>query len=82
MLVPIRAALLPKGYFYVGEKAELYPTGAQRAYEKLDKLVAKKSINPRQVGAYRRHIVSRVEISLKPSFTAQSARHSGTALAA
>jgi hypothetical protein len=65
------------------EKKQSYtPTEVQRAYEQLDQLVTKKSINPRQVGAYRRHIVSRVEISLKPSFTAQLARHYGTALAA
>jgi hypothetical protein len=59
----------------VFEKKQSYtPTEAQRAYERLDQLVAKKAITPRQAGAYRRHIVSRVEISLKPSYTAQSAR--------
>jgi hypothetical protein len=59
----------------VFEKKQSYtPTEAQRAYEQLDQLVAKKSINPRQARAYRRHVVSRVEISLKPSYTTQSAR--------
>jgi hypothetical protein len=57
------------------EKKQSYtPTEAQRAYEQLDQLVAKKSINPRQAGAYRRHIASRVQVTLKPSYTTQSAR--------
>jgi hypothetical protein len=57
------------------EKKQRYTrTEAQRAYEQLDQLVAKKSINPRQAGAYRRHIASRVQVTLKPSYTTQSAR--------
>jgi hypothetical protein len=57
------------------EKKQSYtPTEAQRAYEQLDQLVAQKTINPRQAGAYRRHIASRVHITLKPSYTAQAAQ--------
>jgi hypothetical protein len=57
------------------EKKQSYtPMEAQRAYEKLDQLVAKKAMNPRQAGAYRRHIASRVQVTLKPSYTAQAAR--------
>ncbi len=57
------------------EKKQSYtPTEAQRAYEQLDQLVAKKAMNARQAGAYRRHIASRVQVTLKPSYTAQSAR--------
>ncbi|KFG69352.1 hypothetical protein [Microvirga sp. BSC39] len=57
------------------EKKQSYtPAEAQRAYEQLAQLVAKKTMNPRQAGAYRRHIASRVQVTLKPSYTAQSAR--------
>ena len=57
------------------EKKQSYtPTEAKRAYEQLDQLVAKKTINPRQAGAYRRHIAGRVHITLKPSYTPQAAR--------
>jgi hypothetical protein len=57
------------------EKKQSYtPAEAQRAYEQLDQLVAKKAINPRQAGAYRRHIANRVQVTLKPSYTAQAAR--------
>jgi hypothetical protein len=57
------------------EKQPSYtPTEAQRAYEQLDQLVAKKVISPRQAGAYRRHIASRVQVTLRPSYTAQAAR--------
>jgi hypothetical protein len=59
----------------VFEKKQSYtPTEAQRAYEHLDQLVARKTVNPRQAGAYRRHIASRVQVVLKPSYTAQAAR--------
>jgi hypothetical protein len=59
----------------VFEKKQSYtPVEAQRAYEQLDQLVAKNTINPRQAGAYRRHIASRVQVKLKPSYTAQAAR--------
>ena len=56
------------------KKPSYTPTEAQRAYEQLDQLVARKTINPRQAGAYRRHIASRVHITLKPSYTAQAAQ--------
>jgi hypothetical protein len=57
------------------EKKQRYtPTEAKRAHEQLDQLVAKKAINPRQAGAYRRHLASRVAVTLKPSYTAQAAR--------
>jgi hypothetical protein len=57
------------------EKKQSYtPTEAQRAYEQLDRLVARKTINPRQAGAYRRHIASRIQITLKSSYTPQAAR--------
>jgi hypothetical protein len=57
------------------EKKQSYtPTEAQRAYEQLDQLVARKTVNPRQAGAFRRHIASRVQVTLKPSYTAQAAR--------
>ena len=63
------------------EKKHSYtPTEAQRAYDQLDELVAKKTINPRQAGAYRRHIASRVEVTLKPSYTAQAARRAKAAI--
>ena len=46
----------------------------QRAYKRLDQLVAKKNINLRQANAHRRCIASRVQVTLKPSYTAQAAR--------
>jgi hypothetical protein len=50
------------------EKKQSYtPTEAKRAYEQLDQLVAKKTINPRQASTYRRHVASRVQVTLKPS---------------
>lgn len=57
------------------EKKQNYtPAEAQRAYDRLDQLVAQKTINPRQAGAYRRHIASRLQVTLKPSYTVQAAR--------
>ncbi len=57
------------------EKKQSYtPTEAQRAYAELDQLVGKKTISPRQAGAYRRYIASRVQVTLKPSYTTQAAR--------
>jgi hypothetical protein len=59
----------------VFEKKQSYtPAEAKRAYEQLDQLVARKTINPRQAGTYRRHVASRVQVTLKPSYTAQAAR--------
>ena len=57
------------------EKKRSYtPAEAKRAYDQLDQLMARKTMNPRQAGAYRRHIASRVQVTLKPSYNAQSAR--------
>ena len=61
------------------EKKQSYsPTEAKRAYDQLDQLVAEKRINPRQAGAYRRHITSRVRVLLKPAYSAQAARRAKT----
>ena len=61
------------------EKKQSYsPTEASRAYDHLDRLVAEKSINLRQAGAYRRHITSRVRVLLKPAYSAQAARRAKT----
>jgi hypothetical protein len=61
------------------EKKQSYsPTEAKRAYDQLDRLVAEKSLNPRQAGAYRRHITSRVQVMLKPAYSAQAARRAKT----
>jgi hypothetical protein len=57
------------------EKKQTYtPMEAKRAYDRLDQLVADKTINSRQAGAYRRHIDSRIQVMLKPSYTAPAAR--------
>ncbi len=57
------------------EKKDSYtPAEAKRAYGRLDRLVAEKTLNPRQAGAHRRHIASRVRVALKPSYSAQGAR--------
>ncbi len=57
------------------EKQESYtPAEAKRAYDRLDRLVTEKSLNPRQAGAHRRYIASRVRVDLKPTYTAQGAR--------
>lgn len=57
------------------EKKDSYtPAEAKRAYDRLDRLVADRALNPRQAGAHRRHIASRVRIELKPSYTPQGAR--------
>ena len=61
------------------EKKQSYsPTEAKRAYDQLDQLVADKNLNPRQAGAYRRHIASRVRVMLKPEYSAQAARRAKT----
>ncbi len=51
---------------------------AKRAYDQLDQLVAEKAINLRQAGAHRRHVASRVQVTLKPSYTAQAAKRAKT----
>ena len=61
------------------EKRQSYtPSEAKRAYDQLDQLIAKKTLSPRQAGAYRRHIASRVRVTLKPTYTAQAARRAKT----
>jgi hypothetical protein len=50
------------------------PAEAKRAYDQLDHLVVKKALTPRQAGAHRRHIASRVRVSLKPAYNPQAAR--------
>ena len=56
------------------KKQSCTPTEAQRAYKQLHQLVGKQAINPRQAGAYRRHIASRIQVALKTTYTAQAAR--------
>ena len=56
------------------EKKDNYtPFEAERAYAQLGKLVAESALTPRQAGAFRRHIASRVRVALKPSYSPQSA---------
>jgi hypothetical protein len=57
------------------EKKESYtPAEAKRVYDQLDRFVAQKALTPRQAGAHRRHIASRVRVSLKPAYNPQAAR--------
>jgi hypothetical protein len=63
-----------KDTFLFEKKQSYTPADAKRAYAELDQLVGKKTISPRQAGAYRRHIASRVQVTLKPSYTEQAAR--------
>ena len=57
------------------EKKESYtPAEAKRAYDQLDQLVAEKALTPRQAGAHRRHIASRVRVVLKSAYNPQAAR--------
>ncbi len=61
------------------EKKQSYtPSDAERAYAELDQLVGKKTITPRQAGAYRRHVASRVQVTLKRSYSVQAARRAKT----
>jgi hypothetical protein len=61
------------------EKNETYtPAEAKRAYDKLDQLVAQKTISARQAGAHRRHIGSRVRVALKSAYSAQAAKRAKT----
>ncbi len=61
------------------EKKESYtPTEAKRAYAQLDQLVAEKALTPRQAGAHRRHVASRVRVNLKPAYNPQAARRAKT----
>ncbi len=64
------------------EKKETYsPAEAKRAYDRLDQLVAEKTITARQAGAHRRHIASRVRVTLKPVYNAQAAKRAKTEIA-
>ncbi len=61
------------------DKRETYtPAEAKRAYAQLDQLVSEKTISARQAGAHRRHIASRVRITLKPVYNAQAAKRAKT----
>jgi hypothetical protein len=56
-------------------KRETYsPAEAKRAYDQLDQLVVEKALTPRQAGAHRRHMASRVRLNLKPAYNPQSER--------
>ncbi|HEX2137049.1 MAG TPA: hypothetical protein VHG30_14295 [Microvirga sp.] len=57
------------------DKKESYtPTEAQRANDRLDQLVAEKTLTARQAGAHRRYVANRVRVALKPSYSPQAAR--------
>ncbi len=61
------------------EKQETYtPAEAKRAFDRLEQLVAEKTITARQAGAHRRHVFSHVRVALKPSYSAQSAKRAKT----
>jgi len=64
------------------DKKESYtPAEAKRAYDQLDGLVANKALTARQAGAHRKHIASRVRVTLKPSYTEQAARRAKSEIA-
>ena len=64
------------------EKRDNYtPIEAQRAYGQLDQLVSTKALTPRQAGAHRRHIASRIRVALKPAYTARAAKRAKTEIA-
>ena len=57
------------------EKLDTYtPVEAERAYNELDQLVAKKKMTSRQAGAYRRQIAQRIQVALKATYSPASAR--------
>ncbi len=57
------------------EKRETYtPAEAKRAYDQLDRLVADRALTARQAGAHRRHIASRVRVTLKEAYSEQAAK--------
>jgi hypothetical protein len=57
------------------EKIESHtPAEAKRAYDQLDHLIAETTLTPQQAGAHRRHVASRVRVSLKPAYNPQAAR--------
>ncbi len=57
------------------------PIEAQRAYAQLEQLVVTKALTPRQAGAHRRHVASRIRVSLKPAYTALAAKRAKTEIA-
>ena len=64
------------------EKRDSYtPVEAQQAYDQLEQLVTTKALTSRQAGAHRRHIASRVRVSLKPVYTARAAKRAKTEIA-
>jgi hypothetical protein len=63
----------------VFEKQDSYtPAEAKKAYDKLDQLVATNEMNTRQAGAHRRYISGRIQVALKPVYTAQAAKRAKT----
>jgi hypothetical protein len=57
------------------EKKDSYtPSEAIRAYDHLDRLVAEKTINPRQASTHRRYIANHLRVMLKPSYSARAAQ--------
>ena len=56
------------------KKESCTPAEAKRAYDQLNHLVAENTLTPRQAGVHRRHIASRVRVSLKPAYNPQAAR--------
>jgi hypothetical protein len=57
------------------EKKESYtPAEAKRAYDQLGRLVAEKALTAQQAGAHRRHVASRVRVTLKEAYSEQAAK--------
>ena len=50
------------------------PAEAKRAYDQLDRLEAERAFSARQAGAHRRHIASRVRVTLKEAYSEQAAK--------
>jgi hypothetical protein len=67
-----------KGHPLFEKKDSYTPTEATRAYDQLDRLVAEKTVSPRQASARRRHIARRIRVTLKPSYTARAAQQAKT----
>jgi hypothetical protein len=71
----------PKGSPVLEKKDSYTPAEATRAYDQLDQLVTAKAMSSRQAGGHRRHISSRVRVTLKPSYSAQAARRAKSEIA-
>src|SRR5688572_15405960 len=71
---PTSSAFQPRGRAMFEKKESYTPAEAKRAYDQLNRLVAEKTLTLRQAGAHRRHIASRVRVSLKPAYNPQAAR--------